>query len=225
MAIQLRLSKTQISDLKAIVELGSETLNRLAEQIETVTPPPFSPPELNRVVTETIRENPEAVDPVTRQLLSFASLRRRRGLEVDDVLSGLKAALRDSGTEVAAAWEGTEAAFRRLLSSGRIATIAKALDLSYDYENLVQSARIVTDVRPVFDDELSRIDGAVVSFTLRLKYVSLEGDNGISLAMDKGDVEMLLRECERALQKATLATETLSKLPIRTLISGAGTHE
>jgi hypothetical protein len=221
MAIQIRLTKTQVSDLKAIVELGSDALNRLAEQIESASPTPFSPPELNRVVAEAISDKPDSVDPVMRQVLSFASLRRRLRLEVDDILSGLKVALRDSGADIATEWEGIERAFRRLLTSSRIATIAKALDLSYDYENLVQAARIVTDVRPVFDDELRQIDGAVVSFTLRLKYVSLEGDNGISLAMDKGDVESLLRECQRALQKAELTSETLAKLPIRTLITGA----
>ena len=221
MAIQIRLTSTQVSDLKAIAELGSEALNRLAEQVESATPPPFSPPELNRVVVAAISDKPEAVDPLMRQLLSFASLRRRRRLEIDDILSGLKSALRDKGADFADGWEGIDEAFRRLLSSGRIATIAKALDLSYDYENLVQSARIVTDVRPVFDDEVNQIDGAVVSFTLRLKYMSLKGDNGISVAMDKGDVESLLRECERALQKADLTTQTLAKLPIRTLISGA----
>ena len=157
-----------------------------------------------------------------RQLISFASLRRRHRIEVEDILNGLKVALRESEAEVATSWgDDVEPAFRRLLSSGRIATIAKALDLSYDYENLVQSEHIVTDVRPVFDDELIQIDGAVVSFTLRLKYVSLEGDNGISLAMDKGDIESLLRECKRALQKADLTSETLAKLPIRTLVSGA----
>ena len=81
MAIQIRPTPSQISDLRAITELGSDTLNLLAERIETADPSPFSPHDLNRVVAETISGKTGSVDAVMRQLLSFASLRRRRRLQ------------------------------------------------------------------------------------------------------------------------------------------------
>ena len=104
-------------------------------------------------------------------------------------------------------------------------TTAKALDLSYDYANLLQTTRIVTDIRPIFDNDVTKIDAAVVSFTLRLSYDNTEGNHGLSIAMNQADVKALREQCDRALKKSALARDTIALLPLRVTISGSEDYE
>jgi hypothetical protein len=100
--------------------------------------------------------------------------------------------------------------------------------LAYEYANLFQGARIVTDVRPVFndgDDDEMQIDGAVVSFTLRLHYDNREGNHSLSIALDETDVRALHHQCERALQKARMAQIRIQDAGIPTVISGKSSDE
>ena len=80
--------------------------------------------------------------------------------------------------------------------------MAKALYLAYEYANLLQSVKILTDLRPVFNEGGDDIDGAVVSYTLRLYYDNPEGNHSLSVAFDEQDIQNLHKECERALTKA-----------------------
>ena len=119
-------------------------------------------------------------------------------------------------------WRIREPELRRLLEHPRIWAIAKTLDLSYDYANLLQDARILTDVRPVFDRDATAIEAAVVSFTLRLRYDGLDGNHSLSIALNQEDVRALGAECERATKKAGVAADLMSRrASVRTIITGA----
>ena len=95
--------------------------------------------------------------------------------------------------------------FRDILASRAIRTTVKSLELLYDYANLVQSSNVITDLRPVFDDEADHAIGAIVSFTLRLSYQNGNTTHSLSLAMDAEDVRRLQEQCKRALKKAESA--------------------
>jgi len=82
---------------------------------------------------------------------------------------------------------------------------SKAIELSYDCDNLLQRTRIMTDVRPLFTDDANDIDGAVVSHTLRISYDSAGNDREMSLALDESDLRKLISDCERALMKGDTA--------------------
>lgn len=228
MAIQIQLNKSQLSDLKAIVDMGPTVLEQVVERIERMDPPPLTPADLQAVIREVV-ERPSDADSLLRQALSLTSLRRRRKLSADDVIAGIRQGLRNVATPWDGAtlerWNATEPLFLRLISSAKVETTAKVLDLSYDYANLLQTTRIVTDVRPVFDSEVTRIDGAVVSFTLRLNFDNIEGSHSLSIAMNQADVELLKQQCDRALKKSLLAQETIGALPLRVTISGSEEYE
>jgi hypothetical protein len=96
------------------------------------------------------------------------------------------------------------------------------MELSYDYANILDNAKILTDIRPIYDESASGIEGAVVTQTLRIRFVSLNGNHDCSIAMDESDVFALAQQCERALQKARLARGLPgSSSPVPVIISGA----
>lgn len=226
MATQIRLGSAQLSDLEVIRDLPPGSVAKLIEEIELSDPAPLTPPELGSILNEAFKDNTEIAESLLMQILSLTSLERHRDLTADDVLGGLLYGIRSSEhpwtEEEIQRWQALEPELRRLLEHPRIWRVAKTLDLSYDFAHLLQEARIVTDIRPVFDREATQMEAAVVSFTLRLRYDSRDGNHGISVAMNESDIESLIEECNRALRKARISSEVMNrKAQIRTVLSGS----
>jgi hypothetical protein len=226
MAMQIRLGRQQLSDLEVIRKIPAERLRVLAEQIESQAVPPLKPSELEAIVRSIVGGDDSETEALMRQLLSLSSLRWHRSLKVDDLLTGLThgftAAEKPWNEDELQRWKIVEPEFRRLLILPRVVTVSKALDLSYDYANLLQEVRIVTDIRPVFDENVTAIDGAVISFTLRLRYDSMDRNHGLSVAMNSDDVRKLAEECDRAIRKSEKAAALMNeRSSVRTIISGA----
>ena len=82
-------------------------------------------------------------------------------------------------------------------------------------------ARIITDIRPIFNDDATDIDASVISYTLRLNYDNPEGNHSLSIAMDESDIEELIQQCNRAFSKAQLSKDRMRNTAgIPTIISG-----
>lgn len=229
MPTRLTLRQRQLEDLVLLRDLGSDTLAAINATISQLTGPPLRPQELRQAIAEVIPDREPDVDRITSQLLSLFALRRHRRLSTQEVLDGLLFGIERIrepearwSAEEKARWESIQPQLLELLSQENIWTVAKAVDLSYDYANLFQGGRIVTDIRPVFNSDGSEMKGAVVSFTFRLYFDNPEGDHSLSIAMDQGDVRILQVECERALSKARAAQEGMTRgQELRTIIAGA----
>ena len=99
---------------------------------------------------------------------------------------------------------------------------AKAIDVSYDFERVLTSCRVLTSMRPVYNVARSDILGVTVVQTLRLEYVSSEGiSSNISIALDIDDLENLRNACIDGLKKAELARESAEeKWSIEAIVAG-----
>ena len=97
----------------------------------------------------------------------------------------------------------------RLSSIRSVGLAARAIDLSYDSDNLLQRTRVVTDIRPLFSGDAMSVDGAIVGHTLRLRYDHEGRDEELSLAVDVNDLEQLRQQCERAILKDSTAKTSL----------------
>lgn len=102
----------------------------------------------------------------------------------------------------------------RLLESDAIATTAIAVDLQTQHSRNFASARVFTDIRPVFRGDVGqRPAGAVLSEVLLIETWDRDGEGeSLYIALDEADLLQLQDVISRALKK----TETL-----KTLLSGA----
>lgn len=206
-----------LQDLAAIRDFGADTLGLAIEGIRNQKTTLLRPEQLRRVLSDVIADQQDKVDLLLRPLLSFYALRRNHRLSVDDVLEGFanlisQAPDNDRWTdEELVAWKAIEPQLRDLLDLEQVWMVAKAVDLAYEYANLFESGRIVTDIRPVFDAEGSSFSGAIVTYTLRLNFDNREGEHSISFAMDENDITRLKEECARALSKGHAALEHMLK--------------
>lgn len=91
-----------------------------------------------------------------------------------------------------------------LLQAKPIRLAAKSLDLVTDYDHVYYGARILTDIRPVFDDSDSEIfpAAAVVIANLKIEHYGPSGQlTSFHVALDHWDLEELRGVVERGLEK------------------------
>jgi len=121
-------------------------------------------------------------------------------------------------------WAEVREAVAFVLSSRDLTLSAKALDLIFDFEKFCLNSRIITDIRPVFDDERNRIVGGIVMHTLRIEYRADDGRHKtISIELDDRDIERLAHSCMDANKKMEKAKDLIQnqlRLPFITAAEG-----
>jgi hypothetical protein len=171
-----------------------------------------------------------ATDALLRQLLGLYALIGRLRIKPEQVMKhareGIEAAQPPWNKEEIDAWTERESLLKELILTGAVRVVAKTLDLSYEYANVLQTARIITDVRPVFTPEATAIDGAIISHKLFIRFYNVEGQKTFTMTLDEDDVKNLRNQCDRALQKASTIEAELGKATqIRTIVPGRESHE
>jgi hypothetical protein len=90
----------------------------------------------------------------------------------------------------------------RLMSIDSLNTVAKAFRLQRDGERLFCTAKILSDIRPVFgSDPASRPVGAVLTHTLKFGYHEGKEHREFHIVLDSGDLEKLGDTIHRAQAK------------------------
>ena len=98
-----------------------------------------------------------------------------------------------------------------LADSKPLRLLGKAVDMGSEHDRLLLGARILTDLRPIFGDDVAETpEGALLSHTLKFEFVHDEGSLGnFYIALDEEDLETLDGLVRRAKQKAASLKSTL----------------
>ena len=233
---RLVYSDEQIADLGAILGIDRRHFEAVLKKLRSTKQPPLSQPALGRLISEallTVKE-PEASktqdlmdrsEALARFILWLGGLCSRNLENLEDLLEGLETDLQDEWIEDPGKlknWHQSRPHLAELLKLESVQIATKALDISYEYANVLQYSRIMTDVRPIFNEDADEIRGAVVSFTLRMNYYNAGEGKSLSIALDAADLRILSYQCNRALQKAETAKKRLSakSLGIPSTIAG-----
>ncbi len=100
-------------------------------------------------------------------------------------------------------WEPIRRSLAEILSLDRtIGVIAKGFGVVSEFERLFESARVVTDLRPVFGEKVTDRPAAfAVVHELRIKYYSAEGSKEFFVSLDSSNIKNLREAMDRASQK------------------------
>lgn len=194
--------------LNRIASLSDADLEALATALTTL--PPFPSRSTIRASIASVIAADEEVDNdrVTDALLNLAVQRRRWGA---DELANLIAS-----SSLLTVPEERRESFERLIKTAvdadALLGAARGLDVVFDRENILSEARILTDIRPVFGDEVEpNLRGAAVISTLSIDYYAgAGGPKKVQLAIDERDLRRLNVAIERALKKGSALRELLS---------------
>lgn len=125
---------------------------------------------------------------------------------VADLLSAAKSIQGGQPVEV------SQQSLTELLGVRPLSMISKARGLHVDHENTFCSARILTDLRAVFDVDVKQEPvGFVMAHILKLGYHHAGKHTTIHIGMDKVDVDKLIAALQRAQEKAATLTRTMSE--------------
>jgi hypothetical protein len=222
---RLRLSKSQAADLLKICSLGRGRLLDLA----TVLSNSDEPPIISRAILRsrmTAAIPADYVEATSRLFFGLAIIARDNFTSQAEFLSGLDEAVSSLNwsAEDIARWNDARDALVAVLWARDLVLAAKAMDLIFDFEKFCLNTRIITDVRPVFDDQRIAIVGGIIMHTLRIEYRADDGRRkNISIELDSRDIERLTKSCTDAITKMNRAKELFSeqlKLPWITATEG-----
>ncbi len=221
----IRIPTSQVPDLERILGLKKDALQRLRARLDSLKPLPLKFVELQTVFDAALESIEEEGSALVRLLLTWNQLARHREMSPNSIVDALReavGAIPKIGSRLQESWIEIEPEIQKLVESSPIRALAKAIDLSYDHANLFQGARIITDIRPIFNDsdDQMEIDGAVISYTLRLHYDNRECEHSLSIALDEVDIRVLQQQCERAIKKAEMSKAVMQKTETPTIISG-----
>ena len=218
---QIHLSKAQRDEILVLLEVGKDLLTKMfdssAEWSHALTPD-----ELTSGLIKIINE-PLKAKSIAATLVQFQLLCAHSELSLRDISEGLSENLIKAGWAPIQldTWNELLPIVINLIELPVIRRVAKAVRLSYEHPCLLQSGKIITDIRPIFNSDYTAIEASVVSHSLSIKYDGADGEKSLSLSMDERDVKSLLSQCEKALIKADTAAKTMSKIAqIPTVISG-----
>lgn len=100
-----------------------------------------------------------------------------------------------------------------LLDLESVVTTGRALDLLTEHEHMFHSARILTDIRPVFsDDPKEPPSGALVIESLKVDYFDEGTTRSMYLALSTTELRNLRDTVDRALQKSDTVHDLLEQM-------------
>jgi len=159
--------------------------------------------------------------------LKLAQLTAKESVEtfVKDLIEEFRLLLKTDLEQDTAYWEQLSELMQKILSSKGMSWIAKSLQLQQENARMYATARILTDIRPVFGENhhLPPPMG-VVLHTLKLSYFTNDGkENDFHVVLDRLDLKQLRDVIDRALVKEATLANMKTSFPILQ-IEGEGTR-
>jgi hypothetical protein len=119
-------------------------------------------------------------------------------------------------------WDGVHPQVADLISkNGYFSELQKAFQLLANRPAMVREFKILTELRPVYDDELTAAKALLLSNTLVIDYEDGESWRRLHLTVDEQDLVSLQDQITRARAKAALMKEQAGKLDVPFLVAGA----
>jgi hypothetical protein len=182
-------------------------------------PPTASSKELaTRISTEIPGITKDELRDITRAVIGLYFVRGDAGVSIEKLAMDVCDAMRSAGSEDLSLSDSEYPKFKdrleKVLAVKSLSYASKAAGLRDDFERTFCRAKILTDVRPVFEDPGEAPVGAVITHTLKLGYHEGEERDehkDIYIALDSEDISTLQRVLARAENKAISLQALLKK--------------
>ena len=199
----LKVPERHVPAFRALLRMQEDDFSNLLNTLDTADP---SEP-LSRLA-ESIHQGSALSVSGARSLLDavmeLAALRQRSLTSIDHMAARVVAS-----PQFAEADDGCEdftARIKYLLSSDVIRLYSKASSIGTKYERLYVNAQVLTDLRPLFNDEIAdrpEPEAALLSHTVSLHFIGSDGKHdNFFVVFDDGDLENLKQVIDRAIRKA-----------------------
>jgi hypothetical protein len=207
---RLRIPKEDERGLKKLAALDDGSVEELIAALGEVSPVLFRA-ELASRVAATLDTIPRSdVDDIVGLLPPLYIVRERRGISTAEFAEDVCQAMDSSDDEeLRLSGEARERFKERLIELLDVEAVnvgAKALELMFENQRSYASARVVTEVRPIFGSSPEDPPtGAIIIHMLKITYREQDQEKDFFVALDTMDVGTL----RAALDRADLKAESL----------------
>jgi hypothetical protein len=163
------------------------------------------------------------LDEIMDALISLFGLREELGISTPKLVGDISDAI-DQSEFVGLPFpnqesrEAFEALLTQILHIEFLGLTAKAISLVYEQDHIVHGTpRVMTDIRPVFGsvpEENMSVQGAMVTYTLKLEYHEGAETTELFVALNPRQVDQLIDTLERAKSKAGSLKEWVDRSDI-----------
>ncbi len=211
----VRIPKAHEGPLRELMTMESDMRGGFLEAIRSAKPV-IDPSELISVVTSTTQIPEKSVTSIVWMLISMyrAPESSRKGFAAQVV-----DAARDLADTDDVDWAGFQSDLEQLLGCDEsLGVTAKVTDVRREYGHVYCSARILTDIRPVFGEDPTQapLAGAIVH-TLRVTYHETSGHKDFHVALDASDLRELRTLVDRATKKEASLKGEIAKTEMQYL--------
>ena len=211
---RLSIPDRELGAFKSVANTKVTVLEALSIEL-TKHPPTLDLELLTKEVAQATNLSFETVSPVIRLLWQLAVVQRHLGLSTEEFLEGLASSLDAKtsdkwGKEDRQQWEERSQVLTLLLSpNSSVFLSAKASDLLLDQQLVFCTSRVITDIRPVLDDQAESFQGFLPFHSLVIKYNENDETKEVRITMDLNDLKQLRSQLDRAEKKEFLIREAL----------------
>ena len=204
----MALSITRIPDryrpgLSKVKSLPLEKVTAIASALEKTSA--TSRKELIAAVEEAAQITTDDAGAIIASLHSLYIFKASAEATVAEFIPVLIAALQSSGRQDLAVSDAEKAVvttkFTSLLSLSALERASKIDQLKTDHQNIFYDAKILTDLRPVFNEPKDQPVGAIVTHTLKVIFHEFGEHKELYFSLDAEDISTLKKIAERANEK------------------------
>jgi hypothetical protein len=217
-AASVNIPEAALSDLKRIATFDDELFNSFLTAIGQ-TEPTLTKDQFFKKLSERVKSPAEDIHVILRTAFALYTIKEKAGLSSEE----LSEAVVSSSTVSAAAdlpleqKDKLRSRLALLLGFDKSLGISiKALDVMTEHERTFCSARILSDIRPVFTDKLESAS-AVIIHSLQIGFHQDRKHHEYYFALDTDDIAKLKSVIERAERKTTALQAILKKAEVRYL--------
>jgi hypothetical protein len=216
----LRVTDQSEEDLRTISEQPLDRLEEAYSRVAAIRDHAISPKVLRTALEALLA--PSIARALTQQLVALRSYVDDTQATPSEAIEALSLGLKQSKSADTfyQKWDQASKVFERFLSLDNIITIAKALELSLDFEHILIDTKILIDVRFVYSADRNKIIGGIVCNRLRIKFHDEDGHKSLSISLDKDEIQYLQKQCADALKKIELASGLLKTTNLPSFVAG-----
>ncbi|MGA2588969.1 MAG: hypothetical protein ABSH32_03565 [Bryobacteraceae bacterium] len=213
----LQIPKQHLPAIGKIVKLSDAAIDELIKALSSATITAEASTMAEKIAGSVPGVRPEDLAAIVETLYSlyhvreFSEVRHARFVRdlVETILSNPDFGLKKTDAPII----GKK--LQRLLNVKTLNILSKAIRLQRDSERIYCDARIISDVRPVFGDNVEeRPISAVITHTLKLGYDEMGEHREFFVVLDEQDLNALQDVLERAKAKGDTLTEILNAASI-----------
>jgi hypothetical protein len=210
----------RLSSFLLLAKLSDESIadifSVLANQPVQLLKPEFASSLAREIRSIPLEDGSKVIDTLVTLYPAILSLGTPLNVFIEDLVKSFSEQLSEKADFDPTLASNLSNALQKLLRIPSLSIGAKATDVLFQIERSYSGARVISDVRPVFDLETDEISAALVIHTLKLEYFSRDADNSreFFISLDATDIDNLINTLTRAKRKAKKLRELLQSSSI-----------